>query len=375
MRKTMRILSVLSASVLLQACSSDSSSFSILPTGQGFQQSTSFTSTKIDILWVVDNSGSMASSQQNLVSNFDSFIKNFVQKSYDFRMAVTTSDAFMAEAPWASFYNDPWNNYYYRNRYYFNQPQAEKAMLRDGIPGVSSSGIRVIDNKTADIIGTFNINAVQAISGYGDERAFQSITSTLDSALNSGFRREDAFLAVIIVSDEDDFSHDGTTPIDNPNHASLHPVSKYVDYLNALTASSGATRKYSVSTISINDQACLDLLNQSNGGRKIGHRMHDIVNQTGGTIGNLCGDFAEELTLIQDKIINKLTQFYLQREPIPSTIKVVVNGVVVPEASGTGDGQGWTYNAEANSIQFSERYSPPQGASIAVNFDPAGLDI
>jgi hypothetical protein len=370
----MQFLSVVFASVLLQACGSDSSSFSILPDSQDFQQSTSFTSTKIDILWVIDNSGSMDSSQQNLVENFDSFIKNFSQKSYDFHMAVTTTDAFMADPLWTGYYNDPWNNYYYKNRYYYGLAQDTKAQFRDGVPGVSSSGYRVMDNNTPNLIQTFNVNARQGILGYGDERAFQSITSALGSPYNTGFRRDDAFLAVIIVSDEDDFSYDNTTPTENVNLPSLHPVSRYVDYLDQYTGSSGATRRYSVSTISINDQQCLDLLNATTSGRKIGQRIGALATATGGTVGNICGNFGEELTLIQDKILNALTQFYLDRKPKEDTIRVFVDNVKVPRAA-DNNGAGWTYSADANSIVFTEEFRPPQGAQISVAFDPAGLDF
>lgn len=374
MRRTVQLLHVFLMTVLLQACGSDSSSFSILSEAENFQQNAEEIQTKIDILWVIDNSGSMATSQQNLVENFDSFISNFVTKSYDFRMGVTTTDAVLAGSEWNSFYNDPWNGNYIKNRYYFGLDRASKAQLRDGVPGTSSSGVRVITNNTPHIVDTFKINAVQGIEGYGDERAFQSLKATLDSPLNSGFRRSDAFLAIIIVSDEDDFSHNGTDLNENMNNPGLHSVESYVNYLDAYTGTTGDSRQYSVSTISINDQTCLNSLNGSSTGRKIGTRIGALAEMTGGTRGNLCGDFANELKLIQDKILNSLTQFYLNREPIPETIKVIVNGNVIPEAR-KNNGQGWTYRPDSLSIVFSEQYLPPQGASIAVSFDPVGLDF
>ena len=52
-------------------------SFSLGSTGDGFQQVSS-TNTKIDILWVIDNSGSMNASQQDLRENFNLFIEDFV---------------------------------------------------------------------------------------------------------------------------------------------------------------------------------------------------------------------------------------------------------------------------------------------------------
>ena len=48
--------------------------------------------SKIDVLWVVDNSGSMAARQENLAKNFQSFIGIFSRGQIDFRLAVTTSN-------------------------------------------------------------------------------------------------------------------------------------------------------------------------------------------------------------------------------------------------------------------------------------------
>lgn len=374
MRRTVKTLSLMFATVLLQACGSDSSSYSILSSAESFKQNAEVIQTKIDILWVIDNSGSMATSQQNLVQNFDSFISNFVTKSYDFRMGVTTTDSFIARPEYSYIYNDSWNSYYQRNRYYFGLDQDLKAMLRSGVPGKTESGFKIITNSTPDIIGSFKINAVQGIEGYGDERALQSLRTTLESAHNADFRRPDAFLAIIIVSDEEDFSHDGTSLIENRNYAGLHTPQSYVDFLDAYTGTSGAQRQYSVSTISINDQACLDSLNIDSNVRKIGTRIGQVAQLTGGTIGNLCGDFANELKLIQDKILNSVTQFYLKREPIPETIRVIVNNQLVPRADQNG-GEGWTYKADSMSIVFSEQFMPPQNAEISVSFDPVGLDF
>lgn len=53
-------------------------------------------SPKVDILWVIDNSGSMSSYQKSLGSNFKHFINQFLNKPIveipDFLMAVTTTD-------------------------------------------------------------------------------------------------------------------------------------------------------------------------------------------------------------------------------------------------------------------------------------------
>src|ERR687887_2453434 len=50
--------------------------------------------SKVDVLWIVDNSESMAGEQENLARNFQSFIELFVRGAVDYRIAVTTTDIF-----------------------------------------------------------------------------------------------------------------------------------------------------------------------------------------------------------------------------------------------------------------------------------------
>jgi hypothetical protein len=125
-------------------------------------------------------------------------------------MAVTTSDAF---------------------KVLFGQP-ATMAKFKDGTDFTSHTGVFVVKPTTVNPVQTFVTNALQGIYGSGDERVFQSMKVALDSQLNAGFLRAGAFLSVIIVSDEDDFSWDGSTSIDGQyNNTNLHTVASYVSYL------------------------------------------------------------------------------------------------------------------------------------------------
>src|SRR4051812_14519560 len=95
-RSVMKKLIVASTLLTLAAFGtgcSQSASFSLLPSESNFQQA-GLTKNKIDILWVVDNSGSMDSSQQNLAANIQSFVTQFNSRGYDYQMAVTTTDAY-----------------------------------------------------------------------------------------------------------------------------------------------------------------------------------------------------------------------------------------------------------------------------------------
>lgn len=337
MKKLVLSLFALSA---LAGCAEDAPTFSILPETDVFYQSPSTLNNKLDILWVIDNSGSMHEEQTNLANNFNAFINDFVTKGYDFQIAVTVSDAWRAP--------------------YIN---LNLAKFRDGV-GSNHSGVFVITPSTPNLIDTFVTNIMQGTNGSGDERAFQSFKTALDSPLNAGFVRSDGYLAIIIVSDEDDFSHNGSSSL-NRNYSSpaLHSVQSYVDYLDQKTQSTSVFRRYSVSTITIPNQACY---NQNSLGI-IGHRHMQLAELTDGVVGNICDtSFADSLEQIQENIAELSTQFYLSRIPDVSTIVVKVNGQIIPEDAQNG----WTYNQSANSIVFHGTSIPPQGSQIIVDFDP-----
>jgi hypothetical protein len=52
--------------------------------------------TKIDLLWVVDNSASMDVTQQKLRAGFSGFARKYMKPTWDIRIAVITTDTYMA---------------------------------------------------------------------------------------------------------------------------------------------------------------------------------------------------------------------------------------------------------------------------------------
>lgn len=346
---------------LLVACGDDGTSYSISPSGQTFKQASSSVNNKIDMLWVIDNSSSMTPLQQNMTANFNSFIDQFVTKNLDFHMAVTTTDAYLANA---IFQNDP-----------------RKSVFKDGGAN-GATGIFDILTTTPNLITTFVTNAYQGATGDGDERAFSSFQEALNNPSNAGFLRSNSFFGIIILSDEDDFSnpdrpqdswiYPGGQPDHDYSNPNLQTVDSYVSYLDTLTNSTGATRRYSVSSIAVLDQTCYDTHVLQSPSSVIGQRYIQISNQTNGVTGSICdSSYASSLEAIQEHILELGTQFYLARTPEVSTITVVVNGVSVPNDPTNG----WTYNSTANSIVFHGTAIPAAGASISINFQPASLNF
>lgn len=353
--KFAKALMITASVALMTGCGGDQgTTYSLMASGQSFQQ---VQDTKIDVLWIIDNSGSMLSSQQNLANNFPAFIQSFTAKNYDFQIAVGTTQAYLASPVFTPYYNtNP------RPSYFDGRPQEEIAWFRNGIAG-DPSGFEILTPTTPNLHQVFMKNIMQGVDGRGDERSLQSMRFVLESDHNQGLRRAGSFLAVVLVTDEDDFSHDGTQQYERYDRP-LHPVEDYVTFLDEYTGSTGAGRRYSVNTISVNTQACLDSI--YNGAQKIGVRVGQLADLTGGVKGNLCGNFANELEDIARSIAELSTQFYLTGNPVPSSIRVFVNGAEIPS-------QGWTYNEAANSIVFQGSYVPPQNAYVNVTFDPKEL--
>lgn len=352
MKCRLATLTIAAAATLLTGCNKSADSFSLLADASSYKQNAQYIPRKVDVLWVVDNSGSMENSQTRLANSFQSFINKFIQTDSDFHMAVTTSDAFLA----------PYHSTY-----------ADYSRIRDGA-GAVHSGVFVMDKNTPDMANVFLKNIKQGINGSGDERAFSSMMQTLNDPWNVNFRRPDAFLAIIIVSDEDDFSHNDsanglTSYYFTENYADpkMYSVQSYIDSLTSFTAAGGAGKNFSVNTISILDSACLTQLKDS--AQKIGQRYIELADATGGQKISLCSDFSQSLQVLSESIVELSSVFQLTREPIVESISVVVDGVVVPQDAANG----WTYDAATISIAFHGTAIPAAGADVRINFDPTGV--
>lgn len=333
-------------------CGSRNMSFDLLNESASFNQNSAEVNGKIDILWVIDNSGSMASSQNALAANFARFIEKFQTNGFDYQMAVTTSDAYKDD------FNQALGMSVYKNGSYTNSQ------------GQVVAAPKIITPSTPDLEKAFIANILRGTSGSGDERVFQSMKAALSNATNQtmGFPRADAYFAVIMLSDEDDFSWNGTGSKDGMyNDPALYTVQSYVDFLDALTGSTTANRKYNVHSIAALDSACVAAL--GNAGQKIATRQNGLATATGGTLNSICGDFGTTMSAISNKIIELSTQFYLDRTPAAGTLRVFVGGIEVPVDATNG----YTYNASNNSITFHGTAVPSAGAQISVSYTPTEL--
>lgn len=325
--KLVKRLFVMTAATLSLVACEDIPTVSILSETENFVQAASEVNNKIDILWVVDNSGSMGDSQTALANNFQAFINDLQSKNYDFQIAVIATDAYRG-GDYAKF--------------------------------KSAGGDVILTNNTPELETNFIENVMVGTRGSANERGLQSLETALELEENKAydFPRDDAFFSVIFVSDEEDSSVEiGGSTFPGLNH--------YLGILDTLRLGSTLVgqKTYSLNAIVLREEdvGCTS--------GRVGQRYMDIVGETEGIVASICSDFSESLTDITVSIVQLSTQFYLNREPVIESINVVVNGEVVPE-----DGEnGWEYLSETNSIIFHGSAVPEQGASILVDFDPVSL--
>ena len=235
---------------------------------------------EIDFLFVIDNSGSMSSSQDHLAQEMPLFINNLLKKNINYRAAVTTTDAFTS-----IFKNDP-----------------QFSVFKDGNKAEGPSGTMIVTNKTPNAAEVLMKNLRQGILGSGDERAFSSLQASLENPLNSQFRRNDAHLAIIILSDEDDSTHNSFNLEEDYGH--LAPVSETIEFLDQYTHSTPIYRLYTVSAFAVFDQQCKNAL--ANSSQKIGNRYAELVDASRGSKVSLCSNFNVGLEEVLQTTLNNM---------------------------------------------------------------------
>lgn len=334
---------------LMNGCDKGGSSFSVLSDSSSFQQTAVFQPRKLDVLFLMDNSGSMSSSQTSLANNFSSFIDRFITKGYDFKIAVGTSDAY---------YGDQFINSVC-SLCNVNQTRFRSSVAPSPVYVIDKNNYDLgLTSEVARLKSDFASNIKVGITGSGDERAFSSIKAVLNSSLNSGFHRTDAYLAIVIISDEEDFSQDSITMNESYANPLLHTVQSYHDFLNSFATD------YSVSTISVLDATCRTSLG---GAQKIGQRYMQLADLTSGTKNSICSPFDTSLDNISATIeATQATVYQLNKKPIITSIRVMINGQLIPQDAVNG----WNYNATTNAVEINGSYKPITGDNVVINFDP-----
>ncbi len=325
---------LVSAAVGLAGCGKDTL-VALETTTEEFTQNSA---AEIDVLWVIDNSESMAQEQQGLGESFQSFIATLASSNVDYHIGVISTDpadeGFLHTGP---------SNVPYLTR---DTPIADEVFLENVTVGINGARAEQGMATTAMALGKPGAWAP------GDP-----VTPP-----NPTFLRDEAALFIIMVSDEEDNSY-------GP-----------VDYYRRLFESykgPGNEARISVSAIvgpaSDDEQGCYDAMR---GSAQPGARYIDLAGQTGGVFASICSDFNSSLENLSITAAGLKAIFQLTGRPntnarldcpgvASSAFCVRVNGTPVAPGNAV---DGYTFDKDKNAIVFGVHDVPPPEAKVTVAF-------
>jgi hypothetical protein len=225
---------------------------------------------KMDIVFVVDNSGSMVEEQSALAASFPQFITvldNYMTASgdlLDYRIAVTTTGATASPT--------------------FVIPGFPAIpMPQSGDDGAFRTGCGMtgkwLERSDPDVTGKFQCLADVGTGGPSVEMQLYATKLALTRTDQADFARDDALLAFVILSDEDDCSVednvDFTIQDDTcmPAPPEMASVDSYIDFFDTLTGDRG---RWAAAVIA-GDSTCPDAFRD-------GIRLREFVDKAGDNV-------------------------------------------------------------------------------------------
>ena len=288
---------------------------------------------EVDILFVVDDSESMAVEQDTLARGFTTFVGEIERTGTAFQLGVITT----------SFdYDDP-----------------DRGKLIGDPPVITPED---------DYVALFEERVRVGLDGSdkekGLEAAVHALSPSLATGANSGFLRWDAHLLLVFVSDEDDCSDRGAL---NPYGAEacydrttrLVPVEDLAAELRALKETPD---KVQIGAIvgpvpETGQTTCADALP--------GRRYAGAARLTGGLAGDICtSNWSNMLNALGVKAAGIQSAFQTRYAAETQTLEVRVDGV--PQRQDPEDG--WTYDEETWYLHFHGDAVPDRGSEIRASY-------
>jgi hypothetical protein len=289
---------------------------------------------KVDLLFVIDNSGSMMEEQRSLGQNFAALLNEAQRNGIDYHIGVTTTGLIPSPGGWS--------------------------LCPGGVDGgengrlfpADGSATRVITPQTPNPAGVFAKNVQVGWCHWNEqglEAAFRALSPPLVNAAddprtplandgNGDFLRADAKLGVIVVSDEEDFSP--------------QPVSAYISFFQRL--------KPDPSMVSLSAIVGPAEVGTCPSASSPGSRYAEVANATGGRLESICTqNWSAALKALSSTTFGPKRTFELDEVPAdPTEIKVFVDGVAIT--------RGWKYEPGNTSIVFDAESAPHAGSMIEV---------
>lgn len=286
---------------------------------------------RVDILFAIDASGSMADERARLMETAAAFAQIAAKTGIDFHLgAISIVEPATPDGLFGALYGDP--------RYMTSQSTSLEAEFKTRIDLPSGGGVeRGIDailaalspalTSTADPSGCAACSAPQICVAGGCRRQ------------NFGFRRPGASLEVLAMSDEDDLSNASPAELLARLGEDVDPLLGHLARVHGLLPESPAScapASFYAAT----------------------PRWDALIAQTGGERHDLCAQsYGPAIQAIAGRLFGLRRQLPLSRSPVASTIEVTVDGTPV---------SGARFDAPSRSVVLPT--APAAGAQIAVEY-------
>lgn len=298
---------------------------------------------EVDVLFVVDNSGSFTEEQDALAKNFDRFIQSANARGVDYHLAITTTGLYPYKGSWS------------------DCPGGVNGGEAGRFFPVDNSQPRILTPTTPNVRDVFAQNVKVGICHWWEEGLEASRLALspplIDNADapnhperndgNAGFLRPDAKLYVIWISDEED---SGSVPTD-----------EYVQFFRGLKP--GRPDLVTGSAI-VGMPSCIT-------SPSVGTRYMAVADALGGLIADVCSpDWGGVLQRIGEDAFTARTVFPLTQAPDGRDIIVTVDGLEIP-AKGPSGAMQWRYDPTIGTfgaVVFESRYAPGPNSTLDISY-------
>lgn len=285
---------------------------------------------KVDLLIVMDDSGSMTTSQGAFAQRYAELVEFATQRGVDWRLAVTTTDTDGCSSTSTT-------------------PNGRFVPL--------GGATRVLTPNTPGAASVFATNVTPGTAGCGTEQgleaAARALTPPLSTSDNAGFLRPDAALSVLIVSDEDDYS--GSEPVLPPPFGT-RTLGSVLSYVATLRELKGTSRLNDVSLhvfVGREGDACASVVEP-------GRRYLEAARRTGGHVESLCeASWSEPVRRLGRHAFGLRSSFLLAAAPSAPSVRVQVNGA---------ESRSWTFQSDPPAVVFDAHAAPAAGAQVRVTY-------
>ncbi|MBT9556883.1 MAG: choice-of-anchor D domain-containing protein [Myxococcales bacterium] len=344
--------------IIIKSGDAETTSLTIPLDGEGTYDTTQtdeytqLSGQEVDVLFIVDNSGSMSEEQSSLGSNISSFVGQAAQWQTDYHIGVVSTDVddTNTEAGWLQHDGGNQSRFFTSTTGTSGFAQTVKSLGTNGSgteQGLEAARIALtfpLTGKPDDPPKTCNANS-DCVKPQACVPSVLNAGSKVCAGWNWEFLRPDAVLELVFVSDEEDGSS-ANAPF-------------YVDFFKSIKgfANTGLFHAHSIVGPA---GGC----SSGSGDASDGERYRYVSTSTGGKIKSICeSNWADILKDIGTIAFGLKVQFFLSRPPIPETIVVKV--------AGSACTTGWEYQEDTNSILFDQNHPcmPQENETIQITYD------